>query len=142
MNYLYLFCILLLATFSISFNTLERPNCGVATYYSDLFQGRRTASGELYDKNKLTAAHRTLPIGTKIKITRTDNQKSVIVRINDRGPYTQNRVLDISKAAAQKIGLLRAGKATVSIEIIDKNNKVALTEENADELMAILNDWE
>lgn len=142
MNYLYLFCTLLLASLSISFNTLESPNSGVATYYSDLFQGRRTASGEFYDKNKLTAAHRTLPIGTKIKITRTDNQKSVIVRINDRGPYTRNRVLDISKAAAEKIGLLRVGKATVSIEIIGKNNKVALTEENANELMAILNDWE
>ena len=142
MNYLYLFCTLLLASFAMSFNTSESSNRGVATYYSDLFQGRRTASGELYDKTKLTAAHRTLPLGTKIKITRTDNQKSVIVRINDRGPYSQSRVLDISKAAAEKIGLLRVGKATVTIEVIDKNNKVALTEENADELMAILNDWE
>lgn len=142
MNYLYLFCTLLLASFAMSFNTSESSNRGVATYYSDLFQGRRTASGELYDKTKLTAAHRTLPLGTKIKITRTDNQKSVIVRINDRGPYSQSRVLDISKAAAEKIGLLRVGKATVKIEVIDKNNKVALTEENADELMAILNDWE
>ncbi len=141
MNHLYLFCILLVASLTVSFSSTESSNCGVATYYADLFQGRRTASGELYDKNKLTAAHRTLPMGTKIKITRTDNHKSVVVRINDRGPYARNRMLDISKSAAEKIGLLRTGKATVKLEIIDKNNKVALTEENADELIAILNDW-
>lgn len=141
MNHIYLFCILLVANLSVSFSSTESANCGVATYYADLFQGKRTASGELYDKNKLTAAHRTLPIGTKIKITRVDNHKSVVVRVNDRGPHSRNKMLDVSKAAAEKIGLTKVGKATVKLEIIDKNNKVALTEENADELMAILNDW-
>lgn len=148
MKHFYVLFIAMIALISVSFGsaapatTTETASIaqGVASYYADIFQGRRTANGERYDKNKLTAAHRTLPFGTNIKITRNDNRQSVVVRVNDRGPHTQGRMLDISRAAAEKIGLIRAGKASVTMEIIGGKNHVLLTEENADELLAILNE--
>ena len=145
MKYFYLFCSTLLTICSLCFVSLTHSSVssnmavgtGIASYYSDVFHGKKTACGEVYDKHKLTAAHRTLPIGTKIKITRLDNAKSVVVRINDRGPWSKNRILDMSRAAAEKIGLTRAGKAQVKFEVIDNSNGVSLTEENIDELFAI-----
>ena len=92
---------------------------GIASYYSDVFQGKKTASGALYDKNKLTSAHRTLAFGTKIKVTDLKNNKSVIVTINDRGPHSKKRILDLSYAAAEKIDLINAGLSKVRIEVID-----------------------
>lgn len=92
---------------------------GLASYYHNKFHGKKTASGEVYDKNKLTAAHRTLPFGTMIKVTRLDNKQSVIVRINDRGPFKKGRIVDLSRKAAKKIDLIKAGIAKVEIEIID-----------------------
>jgi len=82
------------------------PNfTGVADYYADYFHGKRTASGQLHDKKKLTAAHRTLPFGTKVKLVNRRNKKSCIVVINDRGPFTKNKVIDVSQEAARKLGL-------------------------------------
>lgn len=78
---------------------------GMASVYSEKFQGSRTANGEVFSHAKFTAAHRTLPFGTRVKVTRTDNGKSVVVRINDRGPFVSERVTDLSKAAAQKLGI-------------------------------------
>ena len=100
----------------------KKPSYGVATYYSDKFQGRRTANGERYNKNELTAAHLSLPFNTRIKVTCLDTQKSVIVRINDRGPHIKGRALDMSRAAAEKIGIVRRGKAKVKIEILNKKS--------------------
>ncbi|MCP4440963.1 MAG: septal ring lytic transglycosylase RlpA family protein [Aureispira sp.] len=94
------------------------PETGLASYYSDSFHGKKTASGEKYDKNQLTAAHKTLPFGTMIKVTRLDNNKSVVVRINDRGPYIKGRVIEVSKKAADAIDLTKAGVAKVKIEVI------------------------
>lgn len=91
---------------------------GVASYYSDKFQGRKTASGERYDKNKLTAAHRTLPIGSQIEVVNLKNQNSVIVTINDRGPYAGKRALDLSYAAAKELGLLASGIAPVTYNLV------------------------
>lgn len=91
---------------------------GIAAYYSDVFQGRKTASGERYDKNKLTGAHKTLTFGTKVKVTDLKNNKSVIVMINDRGPYSKNRIIDLSYAAAQEIDLIKAGISSVRLEVI------------------------
>ena len=90
---------------------------GQTSYYADCFHGRRTASGQLHDKTKLTAAHRTLPFGTKLKLVNRRNHKSCIVTVNDRGPYTRNRVLDVSKAAAQELGLF-SGPRMVDAYII------------------------
>ncbi|MDA9981433.1 septal ring lytic transglycosylase RlpA family protein [Gammaproteobacteria bacterium] len=89
---------------------------GTASYYADSLDGNPTASGELYNRKAMTAAHRTLPFGTTVKVTNLSNDKSVVVRINDRGPHTKNRVIDLSGAAAEKLGLLDSGTARVRIE--------------------------
>ena len=92
---------------------------GMASYYHDYFQGKRTASGELYDQRKMTAAHKSLPIGTLVKVTNLENEKSVIVRINDRGPYVRTRVIDLSKLAAIQLGFVQKGSTQVSVEVLD-----------------------
>ncbi|MFN8278291.1 MAG: septal ring lytic transglycosylase RlpA family protein [Chitinophagales bacterium] len=91
---------------------------GTASFYHDYFNGKRTASGELYDEKKLTCAHKTLPMGTVLKVTNLDNDKSVIVRVNDRGPYVKGRLLDLSKSAAKILGYLQQGTARVSYEVV------------------------
>jgi rare lipoprotein A len=95
---------------------------GVASYYSDKLQGRKTASGERYNKKALTAAHRKLPFDTQVKVTNTRTGQSVIVRINDRGPFTKGRVIDVSRAAAAQIGMLSSGTANVVIEVLEPGN--------------------
>ncbi len=92
---------------------------GLAAYYSSVFQGKKTASGERYDKDKLTGAHKTLTFGTKVKVTDLKNNKSVIIVINDRGPYSKNRIIDLSYAAAQEIDLIKAGISPVRLEVIE-----------------------
>jgi len=91
---------------------------GVASYYAHEFNGRLTASGEVYDMNKLTAAHKELPFGTMVRVTNLDNGKSVVVRINDRGPFVKNRIIDLSLEAAKRIGLVSTGTARVRLEIV------------------------
>ncbi|SHK25875.1 protein of unknown function [Anaerobranca californiensis DSM 14826] len=91
---------------------------GVASWYGDKFHGRRTANGEIYDKNKLTAAHRTLPFGTLVEVTFLRTGKSVVVRINDRGPFVDGRVIDLSEAAAREIGLRPYGIGDVRVRVI------------------------
>ena len=91
---------------------------GVASYYADEYHGRPTASGEIFDTYKLTAAHGTLPFGTVVRVTNPENQRSVTVRINDRGPFVPGRIIDLSRAAAKQLLLEKAGLATVRIEII------------------------
>ncbi len=98
---------------------------GMASVYSTKFQGSRTASGEIFNHNNYTAAHRTLPFGTLVKITRTDNGKAVIVKINDRGPFVSDRVMDISKAAAAKLGFGNIEEARIKIEEI-KDSKIQI----------------
>src|SRR3954466_1078867 len=88
---------------------------GVASYYADKFDGRKTASGAVFRQNKLTAAHRTLPFGTRVKVKNLSNGKTVKVTVNDRGPFVQGRTIDLSKKAAKKIGMLQKGVAQVQI---------------------------
>lgn len=92
---------------------------GKASYYGDKFHGRNTASGEVFDMNKYTAAHRTLMFGTLIKVTNLWNKRSVVVRVNDRGPFKSGRVLDLSKAAAKDLDMLAAGVVDVKIEVME-----------------------
>ena len=92
---------------------------GSASYYGARFAGRKTANGEIFNPRKLTAAHRTLPFGSKVKVTNRRNGKSVVVRINDRGPFARGRVIDLSRAAAQRIGLVRAGHGPVELALLD-----------------------
>ncbi len=91
---------------------------GLATVYSNKLSGRKTASGQRFCQTDLTAAHRSLPLGTKVLITNIHNRKSVEVTINDRGPHTAGRVIDLSGAAAAKIGMKKTGSAPVKVEII------------------------
>ena len=91
---------------------------GMVSWYADKFHGQKTSSGELYNKNELTAAHRTLPFGTKVKVTNIKNGKSVVVKINDRGPHSKSRVLDLSRAAFTEIGSINAGVLNIEMEVV------------------------
>ena len=91
---------------------------GKASFYADKFQGRKTAGGERFDQNAKTAAHRTLPFGTKVKVTNVKNGKSVVVRINDRGPFVKGRIIDLSRSAFERIGNPASGVLSVKIEIV------------------------
>jgi rare lipoprotein A len=92
---------------------------GIASYYAEEFNGRRTANGEVYDMHGMTAAHRTLPFNTKVRIRNLDNQREVVVRINDRGPFKGDRVIDLSLEAAKQLGLMEHGTAAVSLNIVE-----------------------
>ncbi|MEQ7920709.1 septal ring lytic transglycosylase RlpA family protein [Xanthomonas sp. WHRI 1810A] len=92
---------------------------GSASYYAARHQGQRTASGERYDQTSLTAAHRQLPFGTRVQVTNLDNDKQTVVRINDRGPHTRGRLIDVSRAAAEQLGMLRSGTAKVRVQALD-----------------------
>lgn len=105
-----------LLTGGMAFAEAER---GKASYYADSLHGNKTASGEPYDKNSMTAAHRTLEFGTLVTVTYPKTGKSVEVRINDRGPHVKNRIIDLSGAAAAKIGLTDDGVGEVTIDIAD-----------------------
>ena len=91
---------------------------GIASWYGPGFQGKKTANGERYDMHGMTAAHKLLPFGTKLKVTSKTNGRSIIVRINDRGPFVADRVIDLTKAGAEKIGMLGTGTAPVTLETV------------------------
>lgn len=91
---------------------------GIASWYGPGFHGRKTANGETYDMNDMTAAHKELPLGTTIEVTNNANGKKVVLRVNDRGPFHGNRVLDLSRAAAEKLGVLNDGTADVHIRAL------------------------
>lgn len=93
---------------------------GEASYYGPGFDGKQTASGEIFDQDDYTCAHKTLPFGTVLKVVRKDNDESVVVRVNDRGPYVGDRILDLSVAAGKKIGLDKVGHAYVTATVIEE----------------------
>jgi len=92
---------------------------GTASYYAARFHGRRTASGETFDNRALTAAHRTLPFGSLVRVTNSASGASVVVRINDRGPFTRSRMIDVSRAAAEQLGLIAPGHAMVELALVE-----------------------
>lgn len=92
---------------------------GQASYYGNEFHGRKTANGERFDQGKLTAAHRSLPFGTRVKVTNTQNGKTVVVRVNDRGPFVKGRIIDLSSSAFRSIASLNAGVVPVRIQVMD-----------------------
>src|SRR5690606_20336103 len=99
--------VLLLLAFSLT--SLAQVQTGKASFYADKFEGSPTASGEKYRHNKLTAAHKPLPFGTRVRVTNLSNNKTVDVVINDRGPYVENRIIDLSKSAAEKLDFINQG---------------------------------
>ena len=92
---------------------------GVASYYADEFNGRKTSNGEIYDMNAFTAAHQTLPFNTRVNVTNLESGKSIVVRINDRGPFKDNRIIDLSLAAAKAVEMIGTGTAKVRLEVIE-----------------------
>jgi peptidoglycan lytic transglycosylase len=110
--------VLALATvWNLGIATAQTAEEGIANFYSDKFQGKKTASGAVYDKNKLTASHKTLPYGTKVRVTNLDNGKSVVVTVNDRMKPGSPAVIDVTRRAAQDLGFAKAGKAKVKVEV-------------------------
>lgn len=108
---------------TVASNTVRKfSQTGMASWYGRQFHGRKTASGETFDMNALTAAHRSLPLNCYIRVTNKSNGKSVIVKVNDRGPFHGNRVLDLSYGAAKQLGITNAGVGKVSIERVDGPN--------------------
>jgi len=91
---------------------------GTASFYAHHFHGHKTASGEIYDENDLTAAHRTLPFGTQVRVTNLKNDRSVVVTVNDRGPHNRHRVIDVSRHAADLLGFVSSGTTRVRLEVI------------------------
>ncbi|WP_406612971.1 septal ring lytic transglycosylase RlpA family protein [Acinetobacter schindleri] len=108
---------------TVASNTVRKfSQTGTASWYGRQFHGRKTASGETFDMNGMTAAHRSLPLNCYIRVTNKNNGKSVVVKVNDRGPFHGNRVLDLSYGAAKQIGITNAGTAKVSIERVQGPN--------------------
>ncbi|HOX14323.1 MAG TPA: septal ring lytic transglycosylase RlpA family protein, partial [Spirochaetales bacterium] len=91
---------------------------GEASWYGPGFHGRRTANGEVFDKEAMTAAHRTLPFGTLVRVRNLDNGREAVLRINDRGPFARGRILDVSEAGARALGMVESGTARVLIEVL------------------------
>lgn len=111
--------LLTLFSFVIFTPSFSQVQTGKASFYADKFEGIPTASGEKYKHNKLTGAHKTLPFGTKVRVTNLANNKTVEVVINDRGPYVEGRIIDLSKEAADQLGFLNNGLAEVKLEVVD-----------------------
>ena len=110
-------CLFIVFPYSLTFAASAEE--GTASYYAESLHGNPTASGEPYDKNDMTAAHRTYQFGTRVKVTNLSNNKSAVVRINDRGPHTKDRIIDVSGAAAEKLGLRDSGTAEVLVEEVN-----------------------
>ena len=110
--------LLLTGTASMAAVSTGNSQSGMASFYHDRFHGRKTASGTRYDKNELSAAHKTLPLGTRVRVTDSRTGRDVVVRINDRGPYVKGRVIDLSRAAANKLGLMAKGVSRVKVEVL------------------------
>lgn len=112
----------ILAIFTFTIITFQASaqitEIGLASFYADKFHGRVTASGEIFDQKKMTAAHRTLPFGSKVKVTNIKNKKSIVVIINDRGPFVKDRVIDLSKEGAKRLDFIADGVTQVKVEVI------------------------
>lgn len=97
----------------------NNADTGYATFYAKRFEGRKTSSGEPFSHTKYTCAHRTLPFGTKLQVTRLDNQKTTIVIVNDRGPHVKRNTIDLSRIAAEELDMIGAGRVLVKIEVLE-----------------------
>ena len=123
MRKLFLYFVAIISVLGLfSFKSETELKTGVASCYHDKFHRRRTASGEPYDKDKFTTAHRFLPFGTMVMVRNIKTGDSVIVKVNDRGPYHKTRTFDLSKAAFMKIGNLRSGPIPVEYKVLDEND--------------------
>jgi rare lipoprotein A len=102
----------------------DAPQTGIASYYAREFHGRATANGERFSMWAMTAAHQTLPFNTMVRVTNLENNHSVVVRINDAGPFKDNRIIDLSKAAAAKLDMIKTGKAKVRLDVVGQSPSI------------------
>ena len=131
MNRFRLFLVVLLSLLSsIKLTAQSSLPDGKASYYSNGLHGRKMSNGERYDKNAFTCAHRTLPFGTRLKVTNPRNGRSVIVRVTDRGPFVRGRIVDLSYAAARELGTLAMGVAYVKVEVVPKETEIPFMKES------------
>ncbi|WP_394906369.1 septal ring lytic transglycosylase RlpA family protein [uncultured Mesonia sp.] len=114
--------LILLGFLLFGLNSFAQVQTGKASFYADKFEGRRTANGEKYTHTKATAAHRNLPFGTHLKVTNLANNMAIVVRVNDRGPFVKDRIIDLSKSAATQLGFIDEGVTDVAIEVIDQQD--------------------
>ncbi|MBL4906008.1 MAG: septal ring lytic transglycosylase RlpA family protein, partial [Sneathiella sp.] len=124
-------------------NDPDYQETGIASWYGEPFHGRRTANGDIYDMNQLTAAHKTLPMPTDVRVTNLENGRSIVVTINDRGPFVHGRIIDLSRRSAQLLGVIRSGTAKVRVEIANQQTgnvrylaKAQTTQEEKDKVTA------
>lgn len=110
---------------------------GIASYYAGEFHGRRTANGEIFDKNAYTAAHKTLALGSYALVTNLSNGRKVVVKINDRGPFSKSRIIDVSKGAARELGMIRSGTARVRVEAIQVDKQGYISGKGVNALQAL-----
>ncbi len=114
--------LLALLTFTVALPAFAaRPGdvqTGVASYYHDSLHGNKTASGQVYDKSQMSAAHKTLPLGSKVRVTDVKTGKAITVRVNDRGPFVKGRIIDLSRRAARELGIIQRGVTRVKMEVV------------------------
>ncbi|MBK1719686.1 septal ring lytic transglycosylase RlpA family protein [Thiocystis violacea] len=111
------------ASTTLADGAIRHVQKGTASFYHDSLHGRKTASGQVYSKHRLSAAHKTLPLGTKIRVTDTKTGRSIVVRVNDRGPFVKGRILDLSKQAAQELGIVKRGVAKVEVKVLGSDRR-------------------
>jgi rare lipoprotein A len=110
-----LFATLPLSSFAAGPGTVQK---GIASYYHDSLHGNKTASGQIYNKNKMSAAHKSLPLGSKVRVTDVRTGNSIVVRVNDRGPFVKGRIIDLSRQAAKQLGMIKKGITPVKVEVL------------------------
>lgn len=115
-------------SFSIAKISAQEEEFGMASYYSDTFQGRNTAYGDTYDKNEMTCAHKRYPYGTRLRVTRLDNNQSVVVKVIDKGPFIKGRIVDLSYRAAERLGIIDMGDVKVKVEKISATKSAPVVE--------------
>jgi len=115
-----LIAVLVVAASPVLARAEARPERGIASMYAGRFVGHTTASGDVLDRSRMTAAHRRLPFGTKVKVTNKRNGRTVVVTVNDRGPHLRGRIIDLSPAAARQLGMTRMGLAPVEIRVAEE----------------------
>lgn len=123
LHYILAFVLVFLTSIFGTQTSIASTHYGVASWYGGFHQGRLTANGERFDMHKLTAAHRTYPFGTILKVTNMKTKRSVLVKVTDRGPYKGNRIIDLTKEAANRIGMLKTGTSKVRIGVVSKPRK-------------------